>query len=107
MLIDERTDPRWLRPYEFWRDITTTDADNEVAYDTTDCLVKITVNLPGDQNQMIQKTYTVRLGTETASLESGFDASKLEIGSYVEYQDFCNCHFRSERCNVDVAAERD
>ena len=85
MLIDERTDPRWLRPYEFWRDITTTDADNEVAYDTTDCLVKITVTLPGDRNQMIQKTYTVRPGAGKVSLESGFDAYKLEVGSYMEY----------------------
>ena len=85
MLIDERTDPRWLRPYELWRDITTTDAHSEVGYDTVDHSVNITLNLPGDQNQMIQKTYTVRLGTETASLESGFDASKLEVGSYVEY----------------------
>lgn len=77
MPIDGRTDPRWPRPCEFWRDITTTDTHNEVAYDTTDCLVKITVILPGDRNQMIQKTYTVRPGAGTVSLESGFEGSYL------------------------------
>lgn len=85
MLVDNGADPRCLKPCELWRDITTTDAHSEVGYDTADHSVNITLTLPGDRNQMIQKTHTVRPGAGKVSLESGFDAYNLEVGSYVEY----------------------